>query len=468
MFDANRESKTICALASGSGSGAISVIRLSGPDSFQIIKKACPSLITKSLESHKVYLSKFFSIKNIFIDQILVTCFKHGHSYTGEECVEISCHGSTHIVNRILESLVTYGAVTAEKGEFTYRAFMNDKLDLVQAEAVLSVIQSQSDSALKMSLRQLEGHVSNSFNKIEDELTWSLAHIEASIDFSTEGIDVVDPLVLIEKLTSIEAGLNKLTRSYETGRLVKDGVKLVLAGQPNVGKSSLLNKLVLEDKAIVTNIAGTTRDVVESSTLFNGQKFNISDTAGLRETTDVVEQIGVQKSKREIQNSDLTLFVFDLSVGLSESDLMQLSAVSGRVLLVANKSDLVKKLSSDTLEIYSQKIIDTHKNITIVGVVPVSALDVSVRDTILLKVSEVFIQAEYSDEAIISSTRQFEYSSQALAMISQSIGELTNGLGSEYVAQTLKQALVNIQRVLGKDYDDQIMDRVFKEFCLGK
>ena len=467
MYDASRETKTICALASGSGSGAISIIRLSGPDSFKIIKQACLSLASKKLETHRVYLSHFYKNKTL-IDQVLVTCFEHGKSYTGEETVEISCHGSHHIVTKILETLIELGAVSAEKGEFTFRAFMNGKLDLVQAEAVLSVIESQTDASLNLSLRQLEGRVSKIFADIEDKLTWCLAHIEASIDFSTEGIDVVDNNVLIQKLSDISVTLKQIVNSYAAGRVLKNGVKVVLAGQPNVGKSSLLNSLVLEDRAIVTNIAGTTRDVVQSSTVYNGLKFDISDTAGLRETSDIVENIGVERSKQEIKNSDITLFVYDMATGLTFEDLKQAEALVGRVILVGNKKDLFNNEINAQLLKDSKALAALNRNITILDTLAVSALEVLTRDIILSKISSIYKQNEYSDDSIITSSRQFEYSSQALSLIIQNIDELNAGMGNEYVAQTLKQALINIQSILGRVFDDQIMDRVFKEFCLGK
>lgn len=467
MFDANRESKTICALASAAGSAAISVIRMSGKDSYKIIQKACPGLGKKKLESHKVYLTKLFSIKNEEIDQVVVTTFDQGKSYTGEQAVEISSHGSPHITQKILEALIIYGAVIAEKGEFTYRAFMNNKLDLVQAEAVLSVIESQSDSALKISLRQLEGAVSEKLISLEDKLIWCLAHIEASIDFSTEGLDVVDPKVLVEKLKSVQGALTELTKSYQHGKILKDGIKLVLAGQPNVGKSSLLNNIVLEDKAIVTEIAGTTRDVVESSTMYNGIKFNIFDTAGLRDTSDVVESIGVQRSIKEISSSDMTLFVFDLSQGLLDSDIEKLTKITGKVVLVANKADKGKAASlPDGKKLHSLSV--ESPKLHIIDLIQVSALDVRARDIILTKISELMGAATFSDESVISSARQFELSNSALELISQSIAELEKDLGSEFVAQTLKAALISLQKILGRVFDDQIMDRVFKEFCLGK
>lgn len=467
MYDAARDNKTICALASAHGASAISVIRLSGPDSYKIIKMACPGLKRKPLESHRVYLAKFFNHVSV-VDQVLVTCFDHGHSYTGEETIEISCHGSAHIVSKIIEHLIDLGALSAIKGEFTYRSFMNGRLDLVQAEAVLSVIESQSDEFLKLSLRQLDGYVSKTFIHIEDQLTWCLAHIEASIDFSTEGIDVVDNNVLIDKLFEIQKQLARVVESYSSGKVLKDGIKLVLAGQPNVGKSSLLNLLVLDDRAIVTNIAGTTRDVVQSSTIFNGLKFMISDTAGLRETTDVVESIGVTRSKLEIKNADITLFVYDLSVGLTADDLKQAEALFGKVIVVGNKNDLISHEINSQLAADVERLLSSNKNITILYALSVSALDVSCRESILGHISSIYRQNEYSDDSIITSARQFEYSKYALDLITQNIAELNTGVGSEYVAQTLKQALINIQSILGRHFDDQIMDRVFKEFCLGK
>lgn len=465
MFDASRDTKTICALASASGTAAISIIRLSGPDSYRIIQTACKGLAKKKLESHRAYLAKIFDSKNEVIDQVVVTAFDHRKSYTGEETIEISSHGSPHITKKILEALVEFGAVIAEKGEYTYRAFLNDRLDLVQAEAVLSVIESQSDSALKMSLRQLEGKISKKFENLEDRLTWCLAHIEASIDFSTEGLDVVDPQVLIQELKGLKVELKSVTDSYSQGKILKDGIKLVLAGLPNVGKSSLLNNLVLDEKAIVTDIAGTTRDVVEGATFYNSVKFNISDTAGLRETTDVVENIGVQKTLKEIESGDITLFAFDSSIGLQPADLERLRSVKGNVLVLANKSD--KSGSEAPLEI-KQKLQDLSGGPRVIDVLPVSALDVGARDTILHRVSTFMGSENFSDESVISSARQFELSQAALNLIEQSIVELESQMGSEFVAQTLKTALMSVQKILGTVFDDQIMDRVFKEFCLGK
>lgn len=475
MYDAGRELKTICALASAQGAAAISVVRMSGSEAFKIIQKACPQL--KSISSHKAALKNFYNPNGDLLDQVLVLPFSQGKSFTGEESVEIFCHGSSFIVGEILNTLISFGAVSAEKGEFTYRAFMNDKLDLIQAEGVLSTIQAQSKASLKVSLRQLEGHISDKFIHIEDILIWCLAHIEASIDFSTEGIDVVDPTVLTEKLHSVSRELKSIADTYNQGRLVQDGIQISLAGQPNVGKSSLLNCLVLEDRAIVTPIAGTTRDVVFAETNFQGTKFKIADTAGLRETSDLVEKIGVERSLKVSSESDITFFVYDSNSGLSEADLNILTTLQGLVVIVGNKADLLSspasvELNFDTVNsLYSLKDKNLHQfkiNGKIINYLQVSAHLPSTRDKLLSCAHNALLSGLLSQDAVISSARQFEMCNEALVLLQQVLHELAMGTGSEFISQTLKQALLCTQKIIGRVFDDQIMDRVFKEFCIGK
>ena len=329
-----RDEQTICAISTPHGVGGIAVIRISGPDSVNAAKKICPALQKKEfLESHRAYFSEIDDLTGNKVDEAVVTYFAQGKSFTGEEVVEISCHGSRFIAQQILDLLIVCGCRMAGRGEFTYRAFMNGNMDLVQAESVLALIESQSLAASKVALRQLDGHVSQKFEKLISDLTWALAHIEASIDFAEQGIQVVDPQVLIRKLQEVMSGLESLISSYQAGRLVRDGVRVALVGEPNVGKSSLLNLLLQSDRAIVTPIAGTTRDVVEGETVFNGTKFNFSDTAGLRETADQVEIIGIDKSKREAQKADLLCFVLDCT-----------SADWGRSLQLAAQLENAKKV----------------------------------------------------------------------------------------------------------------------------
>jgi tRNA modification GTPase len=294
----NRSEQTICAISTPPGLGGVAVIRVSGPNALASAIKIAPGLASKKIESHKLYFTKIKDADSETVDEVVISYFANGKSFTGEEVIEISCHGSEYIAEKVVDLLVESGCALAEKGEFTYRAFMNNKIDLVQAESVLALIESQNQASARVAMRQLQGHISKQFTKLESDMTWCLAHIEASIDFSTEGIDVVDPKVLVEKLTLIQNELKLLVASYRSGRLVKEGIKVVLLGKPNVGKSSLLNLFLQDDKAIVTAVAGTTRDVIQASTLFEGLRFTISDTAGLRATDDIVEKIGVDRRAR--------------------------------------------------------------------------------------------------------------------------------------------------------------------------
>lgn len=456
----DRREKTICAVSTAPGAGGIAVIRVSGPKALEIVRKISKkfNLSTFKPESHKCYFTEIIDPRtNQVIDEGLITYFANGKSFTGEEVLEISCHGSPYITQKIIESLIYSGCVMADKGEFTFRAFMNGKLDLIQAEAVLSTIQANSEASAKVAFRQLEGHVSRKYQSIESDLTWCLAHIEASIDFSTEGIDVVDQNVLTQKIKNVQSRLIEIQKGYLSGKQAKNGIKIVLVGKPNAGKSSLLNLLLQEDKAIVTSIAGTTRDVIESETFYGGLKFQISDTAGLRDTQDEVEKIGVNRSLQEAEKADLLIQVVDASE--PETDL-KIDVKSHIGLIIFNKIDL-KPVNQDEIR---EKLHEKFKT----PVLFISCLDPKTREVVLNTSKDLIGDMSYLSEAVISTTRQYECNKYALEMIDTTLMELEKNLGSEFVAMYLKESLISIQRILGISYDDQILDRVFKEFCLGK
>lgn len=475
MYLGDRDKDTICAISTPPGVGGVSVIRVSGSNSLKIVSQVC-RFLPLSPESHRVFFGNFSQLNSSEnIDEVLVTFFAHGKSFTGEEVIEISCHGSPIICQAILSELISLGARAADRGEFTFRAFMNGKLDLVQAESVLSLIESQSKQSAKLALRQLKGALSDALESIEDQMTWILAHAEASIDFSTEGIKVVEDDVVKNKLRQIRVELHELVETFRVGRLLKDGFKIVLTGLPNVGKSSLLNLFLEDNRAIVTDIPGTTRDVIHGDTAFNGFKITFVDTAGLRDqTTDVVERIGIQRSYEAQHESDAIFFIFDTSTGLSKEELIILDSLDPeKTYILGNKIDttsnldvsLVKSLVGDSK--FFQKISDPEEFFKR-RMFFVSALDKNVRTEVLRELVKEFSDLQAANTVLVSNARHFENLQKALRNTANSLLLVEDGLGSEFLALELKEALIAIQETLGKRFDDQIMDRVFKEFCIGK
>ena len=461
----NRSEQTICAISTPPGVGGVAVIRVSGASALEITTKIAPALSKKNIQSHTAHFAKLRDSSHEVVDEAVITFFETGKSFTGEEVVEISCHGSEYISEKILDMLIDAGAVLAEKGEFTFRAFMNNRLDLVQAESVLSLIQSQNQASARVALRQLQGAVSIKFTKLESDLTWCLAHIEASIDFSTEGIDVVDPKTLLEKLNQIKTELKKIVQSYSSGRLAKEGIKAVLLGEPNVGKSSLLNLFSEDEKAIVTPVAGTTRDVISAATLYGGLKFTLSDTAGLRESDDLVEKIGMDRSLKEADKADIVLYVVDLNLPGWGAIQTQINKITTPYLVLLNKSDLLSESSQTEVRKKLQKLMPALSD---QDVIFTSHLDPQTRDRVLTAVRQKLGDLHFLQEAVLTSARQYEMSTYALEMLDTSLAELEKNMGAEFIAMYLKESLLAIQRILGHVFDDQIMDRVFKEFCLGK
>jgi tRNA modification GTPase len=476
MLRGDRDKDTICAISTPPGVGGISVIRISGSSSFSVTSKVCRFLPTLP-ETHRVYFGNLVHASTGEpIDEVLVTCFQNGKSFTGEEVIEISCHGSPIICQIILGEFAALGVRPADRGEFTYRSFINGKIDLVQAESVLSLIESQSQQSAKLAIRQLKGVLSNRLEAIEDKMTWILAHAEANIDFSTEGIQVVDDHIVKEKLAVIIAELTELVDTFRLGRVLKDGLSIVLTGLPNVGKSSLLNLFLEDERAIVTDIPGTTRDVIKGDTSYKGLKFTFVDTAGLRDdTTDLVERIGIQRSYEAQSDSDAVFFIFDASVGLSQEELVILDSLDpSRTYILGNKTDkralnfdlsAVKQLMSASK--FYHKIQDTDEFFKR-RMFFVSALDKNIRDEVFKELVHEFSDLQAANIVLISNARHFENLNRALENSRRSSDLVSEGLGFEFLALELKEALVAIQETLGKRFDDQIMDRVFKEFCIGK
>ena len=458
------DESTICAVITAPGVGAVSIIRVSGPKTLDIVRPLCPFLPSKP-ESHRIYYG-WLEQKSEKIDEVLVSFFAESRSFTTEESVEISCHGGTHISQKILQVLVEGGARLAKPGEFTFRSFMNGRIDLVQAEAVLEMIQSNSEGSRKLAQRQLAGGTSKALLDLRDRITWVLANLEADIDFAQEDIQVASPVVIEDRLNEVLGAIKEILGTYQSGRTVKDGWNVVLVGEPNVGKSSLFNALVGDERAIVSPIAGTTRDYLEANFFIEGQKINLIDTAGLRDSADLVEQMGVERSKARSKEADLILWVIDSSQDLSglmtEAPpiiIERLKADPEKVFLIMNKSDLL------TAEEKAQKAAFFDGFSHDFGLLSAQTKEGFSQ---LKEWIHSFVSNSSLEGVVLTNTRHFEGLKSCQESLVKSLALVLKGSSPEFIAQELHASLQSLYEVLGETYDDEVMDRVFKEFCLGK
>ena len=445
---------TICALATASGVGAISVIRLSGPNAISI----CDSVfITKSLEeqrSHTIHFGTIRSDSNI-IDEVLVSIFKNPHSYTGEDVIEVSCHGSSYIQNQLLHLFLEKGARMAQAGEFTLRAFSNGKMDLSQAEAVADLIASDSEAAHKVALQQMRGGFSNELKELREELVNFASLIELELDFSEEDVEFADRDQFNNLLHEIKSSLMRLVDSFSVGNAIKNGIPVTILGAPNVGKSTLLNALLNEDRAIVSEIAGTTRDTIEDDIIINGIHFRFIDTAGIRETKDQVEEIGIQKAMEKAKQAQIVLYLMDANSNLNHQlkKIKELkSSFEGKLVLVVNKIDQnpdAKKHFNDALFISAKRR---------------EGLDV-LTNTLL---SFVNTGALSNNQTIVSNSRHVDALNKSLNQIIKTIEGLNNGVSGDFLAMDVRQALHHLGSITGEISSDDLLDNIFSNFCIGK
>lgn len=456
---------TICAIATAPGVGAIAVVRVSGVKALAVARALGPFL-PATPESHRVYFGTLVGAHGA-LDEVLVSYFAHGRSYTGEESVEISCHGGEHIGGKILEELVRHGARMAKPGEFTYRAFLNERIDLIQAESVLALIESQSTTASGIALAQLKGELSRRFREIEDDLLWLGAQLEASIDFSSDGIELTPSKDLLDRAKALESKLKTLLESYKKGRVLRDGLTVALIGAPNAGKSSLLNAIVEDDRAIVTAEPGTTRDYIEVETRFEGTPIRWVDTAGIRgasETVDVAEKLGVEKSLKMRGEADLSVVVID--AGRNDwrerlSDFVRTRAKNE--FYVFNKIDLDK-----TGEWQASIEAECEKYGVGSRLVFVSALNGSGIDELKATVAKPLRETADGGGLALIQARHFEGLERIHDALRKALDLIQKDASPELIAYELKTAVATIHELLGKVFHEQVIDRIFKEFCLGK
>ena len=463
--------ETIVALASPSGAGAIAVIRISGKDAIGIAEQVFQSVSGKSIskqKTHTIHLGHIVDEGKVY-DQVLLSIFKNPHSYTGEDVIEISCHGSTFIQQQIIQLLLRKGCKMAQAGEFTLRAFLNGKLDLSQAEAVADLIASDNEASHQIAMQQMRGGFNNEIAKLRAELLNFASLIELELDFAEEDVEFADRTQFKELLNRIEFVLKRLIDSFAVGNVIKNGIPVAIVGEPNVGKSTLLNALLNEERAIVSDIAGTTRDTIEDELVINGIGFRFIDTAGIRDTKDVVESIGIKKTFEKIEQAQVVMYLVD-SVQCSVLSLESLNVEMGKIknqfplkpiIFVLNKVDQLsqKELTNilDQLTTYNiQPITISAKN------------KEGIEDLKNQLLSFVNTGALRNNETIVTNTRHYDSLLKALEEIQKVTFGLNSGLSSDLMAIDIKQALYYFGEIAGEVTNDELLGNIFANFCIGK
>lgn len=454
---------TIAAIATAMSNSGIGIVRISGEDAISIADKVFKSIkgdkkLVK-MKSHTIHYG-YIMDEDELIDEVMVIIMKGPNSYTKEDTVEIDCHGGILVVQRVLETVIKNGARCAEPGEFTKRAFLNGRIDLSQAEAVIDVINSKNKFALKNSLNQLKGSIHEEIIKIRETLIYHIAFIESALDdpehISLEGynnqlVEVVDKV-----LDELKTMLNKA----DDGKLLREGIKTVIIGKPNVGKSSLLNHLVGEEKAIVTNIAGTTRDIIEENININGISLNIIDTAGIRETEDIVEKIGVEKSIRYANDADLIIYVVDSSTYLDENDEQILQLLKDRkAIIILNKTDLNMLTTKQMVEEKTENIV-----------IPVSVKENEGIDSLGETIKNMFFHGkiELNDEVYITNVRQKTLIKGAFESLNLVKNSILDDMPEDFYSIDLMDAYKQLGQVIGEAVEDDLVNQIFSKFCMGK
>lgn len=454
---------TICAIATGMGNAGIGIIRISGSEAINIASKVFkPANDKKVVKTMKSYTAAFGGVYDgdNMIDEGILLLMKGPHTYTCEDVCELQCHGGVHVLKEVLETVIKAGARIAEPGEFTKRAFLNGRIDMSQAESVMDIINAKNDFAVKSSLVQLKGELKDRITEMRDTILYNTAFIESALDdpehYSLEGY----PQKLRVIVDNMVDNVDKLLATYDNGRVLKEGIKTVIAGKPNAGKSSLLNLLLGEDRAIVTEVEGTTRDTLEEVVNINGIILNIVDTAGIRSTDDVVEKIGVDKALKNVDNADLILYVVDGSKQLDDNDSQIISHIKGRnVITVINKSDL--DVVVDKLLISEELPGD---------IIEISAKYGDGKEELYNILNDKFFsgQLQYNDELYITNSRHKDELIKTRESLSKVIESIDMGMEEDFFSIDLLEAYEHLGMILGETMRDDLADKIFAEFCMGK
>lgn len=457
------DNDTIVAIATGMTSGGISIIRVSGCEAFNICDKLfVSSKGTKSLHEMKTHSIHYghIVIKNEILDEVLLSVMKAPNTYTREDVVEINCHGGILVTKRILEAVISSGARLAEPGEFTKRAFLNGRIDLSQAEAVMDLINATNDRAIKNSVSQLSGKLKQNITNFRNAVISDIAYIEAALDdpehISLDGFSDTLRKNVIEYISHIDT----LVKSFSEGKFIREGIKTVIIGKPNVGKSTLMNVLVGDERAIVTDIPGTTRDILEELISFSGITLRLIDTAGIRNTEDHVEQIGVERAMSAAKDADLIIYVVDASLPLSEEDKKIISFINDKkAIILLNKSDLKMVITQSELKTIVDKPIFT-----------ISAKNENGIDQISECISKMFFNNELNsdDTVFVSNVRHISALNSAKQSFTKVIESIDSGLPEDFYSIDLQDAYASLGEIIGETVEDDLVDKIFKDFCMGK
>ena len=448
---------TICAISTSLGVGAISIIRISGNEAIRIVNEIFKGENLLKVKSHSIHYG-FIISNNELIDEVLVSIMKAPKTFTKEDVVEINCHGGIATTNKVLETLLLHGARLALPGEFTKRAFLNGRINLMEAESVMDLINSKTDEARKIAMSQLSGKGSKLIKELRKELVKIISNIEVNIDYP-EYHDIYEITVkdIKEKIIDFDKQLNNIIKQYEDSKILKDGINMAIIGRPNVGKSSILNKLIDSNKAIVTDIPGTTRDIVEGSISFNGILLNIIDTAGIRKTEDIVEKIGVEKSLEKIDEADLVLVVLNNNEELNKDDLNILDKVSKKkCLVVINKNDLPCKINKSLLNKFD--------------VIEINTIEEDGIEILKNKISQIFKleKIKQKDYNYITNIRQISKIKECINKLKDVKQSLNNGITLDIIEIDLRDVWNILGEIIGESYSEELLDELFSKFCVGK
>jgi len=459
--------ETIVAIATPPGMGGIGVVRLSGPAALRIVSElfqAKDGTRPKEWPSHTVHYGHVIDTRNreaAVVDEVLVSVMRSPRSYTREDVVEISCHGGLAVLRWVLELAVAHGARLAEPGEFTRRAFLNGRIDLTQAEAVLDTVQATHESFLRVSSRQMKGELTAELESLREDLMTVYTQLEAGVNFPDEDTDSLSSQERQNFLDAVRRRVEDLIQSGDQGRLLKDGITIVICGRPNVGKSSLLNVLLREPRAIVSPLPGTTRDTVEEWAQIGGLPFRLVDTAGILEPRDVVEEEAVRRSRLNIEQADLVLFMLDQSQVLSDEDRKLVGQIEGRQLVVVvNKCDLEARMSPD-----EARSLFPGSEVLWISVLQRRNLE-QLRQTMVDTVLEG--RPLESGRLLVSNLRHIEALRRAAAFLNAALGSLKGDLSAEFVSEDIRKAVDELDRITGRQADQDLLDRIFAAFCIGK